>query len=199
MISIEDLKALTPHEKELFLKHCKLSGHMRRLRNLREFLIDEIHTKRSSLRRRKYKINPELEIPYRTILFGGKKRVTSLDIFPCSYQCALECLLFFDFEQTNIEKVLIDAGHSDIARLTGIYHKPDIVKEIEDETKFDELEWSFNDQDNDLAKLERFQDEIISYMLRAEELIAQGSPAFRKDLNTLKKERKRYAKVCGLA
>ena len=106
--------------------------------------------------------------------------------------------MFFDFNQTNIERVLIDAGHSDIAKLIGIYYKPDIaVKEIQDETKFDEREWSFNDQESDFAILERYRDEIISYMLRAEELIAQATPTF--SLSTLKKERKRYAKVCGLA
>ena len=195
MISIADLTALTPHEKELFLKHCVLAGRMRRLCNLRKFLINEIHTKRGSFRRNpnKYKINPEL-----TILCGGKKRVSSLHIFPYSYQNALECLMFFDFNQTNIERVLIDAGHSDIAKLIGIYYKPDIaVKEIQDETKFDEREWSFNDQESDFAILERYRDEIISYMLRAEELIAQATPTF--SLSTLKKERKRYAKVCGLA
>ena len=203
MISIADLTALTPHEKELFLKHCKLSGQMRQLRKLSVFLVNEIHMKRGIKKRTKYKIKQELELPYGTILFEGRNILGPWNIFPGSYQCVLEDLMFDEFSHTNIEKVLNDAGHS-FTRLTGIYYDPDVaVKEIQDATKFDELEWSLKDPDNDLATLELYRDEKISYMLRAEEILGQGSTMFRnrykKQIDKLQKDRKRYVKVCGLA
>ena len=144
MISIEDLTTLTPNEKDLLRKHCELAGHMRRIRHLRTFLVNEIHDKRAVLKRKKYKINAELEKPYGKILFGGKKRINGFDTFPCAYQGTLDSLVFRDFRNTAIENLLLSADPT--ICLTRFYYDASFpIKEFQSAAKFDDSEWALND------------------------------------------------------
>ena len=201
MISISDLTALTPSESALLKKHCELSGNIRRLLTLRSFLVNEIHEKRGTLKRKNYRIIPELEQPYRKILFGGRKHVSCFDRFPCSFKGILDSLMFHEFEYTKIEKVILNAS-TDHFRLTDFYYNQNDVpiKQLHDAFKFDEEEWSLNDATNDIVTLHRFRDELLAYMRRVEEVLKETSAAFRKYHRTkrLTTECKRYAKVCGL-
>lgn len=199
MLSIEDLTTLTPNEKDLLRKHCELSGHMRRIRHLRTFLINEIHDKRAVLKRNKYKINPELETPYGKILFGGKKRVTGFDTFPCSYQGTLDSLVFRDFRNTAIENLLLSADPA--ICLTRFYYDESFpIKEFQSAAKFDDSEWALNDPSNDLNILHRFRDEFIAYMCHVEDVLARTPRQFQKSqqIHSFRTERRRYARVCGV-
>ena len=201
MISISDLTTLTPSESALLKKHCELSGNIHRLVTLRSFLVNEIHEKRGVMKRKKYKIFPELERPYGEILFGGRKSISSFDLFPCSYKGILESLMFREFEYTKIEKVLLDASTEHFNLTYLYYNQTDVpIKELHDAFNFDEEEWSLNDATNDIVTLHRFRDELLAYMRRVEEVLKETSAAFRKDNGThrLKNERKRYEKVCGV-
>ena len=144
MISIEYLTTLTTNEKDLLRKHCELAGHMRRIRHLRTFLVNEIHDKRAVLKRKKYKINAELEKPYGKILFGGKKRINGFDTFPCAYQGTLDSLVFRDFRNTAIENLLLSADPT--ICLTRFYYDASFpIKEFQSAAKFDDSEWALND------------------------------------------------------
>jgi hypothetical protein len=201
MTSISDLTALTPSESALLKKHCELSGNIRRLVTLRTFLVNEIHEKRGVMKRKKYKIFPELERPYGQILFGGRKRTSFFDVFPCSYRGILDSLMFREFKHTNIEKVLLKASTDHFNLMELYYNQKNVhIKELHDAFKFDEEEWSLNDTTNDIVTLHRFRDEFLAYMRRVEEVLKETSAAFRKDNGTkrLTSERKRYAKVCGV-
>jgi len=199
MLSIDNLTTLTPNEKDLLRKHCDLSGHMRRIRHLRTFLIDEIHNKRSVLKRNKYKINPELETPYGRILFGGKKHLHWFSTFPCAYQGTLDSLIFRDFRHTGIENLLLNSDP--VIMLTSFYYHSSLpINEFQLAAKFDESEWALNDPANDLNILHRFRDEFIAFMCRVEDVLAQTPREFQKSQQThsLKTERRRYARVCGV-
>jgi hypothetical protein len=199
MISIEDLTTLTPNEKDLLHKHCELAGQMRRIRHLRTFLVNEIHDKRAVLKRNKYKINSELETPYGKILFGGKKRINGFDTFPCAYQGTLDSLVFRDFRNTAIEKLLLSADPT--ICLTRFYYDTSFpIQEFQSAAKFDDSEWALNDPSNDLNILHRFRDEFIAYMCRVEDVLAHTPRQFQKSqqIHSFRTERRRYARVCGV-
>ena len=198
MIPIANLTTLTPAEKELLRKHCELSGHMRRLKQLRTFLKDEIHNKRAVEKRMKFKIHPELKRPYDKIIFMGKKDLHSFQVFPCSYKGTLDSLLFNEFHHTNIENALTGAFLAEGYErpcLTRFYYAVDLpIQELQDAYKFDETEWSLGDPADDTTILNKFRDELLAYMRRVEEVLEQAFQNTR-DIRELRNERKRYARV----
>ena len=205
MISIQNLTTLTPTETELLRKHCTLSGRMCRLIKLRTFLKDEIHNKRSVLKRMKYKIHPELKWVYDKIIFMGKQNLNSFQVFPCSYRGILDSLLFDEFHNTNIENAMLDAFHAnglEHHNLTSFYYSTFTfpVQELHDTCNFDELEWALNDPADDTSTFERFRDELLAYMRDVEEIMQQTSHAFQNTHRTreLRNERRRYERVCGM-
>jgi hypothetical protein len=201
MINIQNLTTLTPTETELLRKHCRLSGRVCRLIRLRTFLKDEIHNKRSILKRNKYKIHPEWKFVYDKIIFMGKQNLTSLQAFPCSYRGFLDSLLFDEFHNTNIENAMLDAMHANGLEhhsLTSFYYDNFTfpIQELHDACTFDELEWALNNPADDITTFKRFRDELLTYMRDVEEILEQTSQAFHT--RELRNERRRYERVCGV-
>ena len=197
MLSIADL-TLTPTELTLIRKHCELAGSIHRMRRLRSFMKDEIHNKRAVFKRKKYKINPELQGPYDKIIFGGKRSFNGFDVFPCEYMGILDSLMFDEFRKTNIEQALGPGFPS----ITGVYYDSKFpIFELQSAREFDQTEWGLNNPADDLKTLERFRDEFIGLMLHVETVLADTAPEFRKRhrVHRLAKERQRYAKVVGVA
>ena len=204
MIPIANLTTLTPTEKEVLRKHCELSGGMHRLRKLRMFLGNEILEKRAVQKRIKFKIHQELRRPYDKIIFMGKKDIHSFQVFPCSYKGTLDSLLFNECHNTNIENALTAAVLAEGYErpcLTRFYYAVDLpIQELQNACKFDETEWSLGDPADDITILNKFRDELLAYMRRVEEVLEQTIPAFQnnRDIRELRKERRRYARVCGV-
>ena len=180
MQSIDTLP-LTPAEMALLRKHCVLSGSIRRLTRLRMFLTEEIHTKRSVLKRTRYTVEPRLVRAYSKILFSGRKLRTGFDRFPCEYKGSLDDLLFREVRGTNIEQA--------VPPLTSLYYSPSYpLQELQDAQEFDKTEWSLDDPAQDIATLERFRDEFIRFMTSVE-------TERLHDRRVLALERRRYVRI----
>lgn len=182
---------LTPAERALLERHLELSGAIQRVLALRTFLKDQVHAKRSTLKRTRWMPDAEIEPLYSKVIFGGRSVLTSWQAFPCTFRSALESLFVREVKHTNIETVLRARG----INLCDVYCNPTSINLVQ--CSFDAADWALDNPANDKATLLRFRDQLVATMERAVgEVQAQPLDFRRKggQLNALKAELKRYVK-----
>jgi hypothetical protein len=170
---------LADNLKPILDVHLRLAGGIEMWCNIRSFLIDQMHQKKSSLIRKRYKItDPITNLYYSKYLFEGKRKISSLDIFPCSYKSVLEDVIAAQMPWEF--------------RVTSIYYnhmnKPDRFRYSD----FDESEWSLSIGDtmspNDIEVMQRYKTGLVQFLDLCLNVVLQ-SPRSKSDHGRLKRYR----------
>jgi hypothetical protein len=197
MLTIDAIESLSATEREFLRKHIQLSGSIMRIIAIQNFLIEEVHAKRAVEKRGKFMpTDPKIEKLYSTILFGGRKRVTSFDAFPSEFKCQLDMMLFREVTRKQVSEIeaklkfkLIDVYYGTI-RVE--------VEEMRVDKAFDTAEWEFSESGNDdEAILLRYRDEFIVLMRHLAATMKEGGLKV-KELAGTKKEIRRYCRKNGV-
>lgn len=158
------LDAASEDYKTIIVKHLKLSGDVHKWYNIRDFLIEEMHKKKSTLKRMKYHIVDSLAKQYYlNVLFSNRKGNSSWDGFPSAFKCDLEEVLFLELP-TNACAELRKIG---VDLIDVYYGHEDKEKSIKFD-EFDQEEWKLQEgttfQDNDIKVLRHFINEFLYHM-----------------------------------
>jgi hypothetical protein len=191
-IDLNSVPTLTYYERSSIREHCALSGLIRRMSNIRTFLINQVHEKRADCKRGRFKPRGALiEKLYASILFGGKKRLSSYYIFPLSFRSYLDDLLCRSVCREH-DTVL---GFS----VCGVYFDSANVppEELHSAFQFDPAEWELNDPAEDQAVLFRFRDEFIEALQHLVNSVQRLGLSAKKDVAELKREVARYSKAAN--
>lgn len=193
-IDLNSVPTLTDSERGSIREHCALSGLIRRMSNIRKFLINQVHEKRADCRRGRFKPRDvALEKLYASILFGGKKHLSSYNIFPLSFRSHLDDLLCRSVCRER-DAVL---GFS----VCGVYFDSANVPllELHSAFQFDSSEWELDDPAEDQAVLFRFRDEFIGALQHLVTSVQRLGCESKKDVAELKREVARYSKAVSLS
>jgi hypothetical protein len=187
-IDLNLISALTDSERSSIRQHCALSGLIRRMGKIRSFLIDQVHTKRADCRRGRFKPrDPMIGKLYGSVLFGGRKRVSSYDAFPLSFKSYLDDLLLRSVCRERDPTL----GFSLCEVYFGAERLP--LAELQAAILFEPAEWALNDPAEDRAIFFRFRDEFIESLQHlANEAQRLGLAA--KKVAELRREIARYSK-----
>lgn len=163
-------------EQAAYNQHVALAAEIRYLCNLGHHLIDELHNKRCVLRGSYYRFEPQyryLDPLYKKILYMGRRRKTSFDPFPSSFQCYLDDA--FAIAAPALFNAGVYYGNHD-----PVYVWPD--------------EWTLDPHDatNDSNIIRHYRDLLIDFMQRAINIV-ENSPVSRIGLSKMTRELSRFA------
>lgn len=189
-VDLDLIPTLTDSERSSIREHCALSGLIRRIGRIRSFLIDQVHTQRADCRRGRFKLrDPVIEKLYGTILFGGKKRISSYDTFPLSFKSYLDDLLLGSVCRERDPMLGFSLCSVYFNRVENIP-----LAELQAAIQFEPAEWALNDPAEDRAILFRFRDEFVQSLQHlANEAKRLGLAA--KKVAELRREIARYSKA----
>lgn len=193
MIDLDSIDVLSDSERAAIRKHCRLSGSIVRILDIRTFLIEQIHEKRSVFKRRLFKIHdPKLQLLYGKILFGGEKHLTSYSSFPCCFRSYLENVLFQEVPDAKDRGASRELGFN----MTAVYYNTQNVRveEMHTAKKFDTAEWELTDEKSDRDTLLRFRDEFLGLMQSLTDIVEENWRPM-EEVNKLKKEIRCYKKA----
>jgi hypothetical protein len=193
MIDLDAVQSLTNSERDAIRKHCQLSGSILRILAIQSFLVEQVHEKRSVFKKGKFKPNnPEIDKLYSSILFGGRRRVTSFSTFPSSFRCYLDDLLLRDVKESQENKANIGF------RMIDVYYTTTRVtlQEMQKAKAFVTAEWELMEPADDRAVIIRYRDEFIELMQRLADFVKDGKHSAKAN-RELKTEIKRYCKAAG--
>jgi hypothetical protein len=188
-VNLSSIAELTNNERNSIREHCALSGLIKRMEAIRSFLIDQIHEKRAVCRKGRFRPNdPIIDKLYTSILFGGKKRISSFDRFPSSFKCYLDDLLFRSVKTGNTPSM----GFS----LCSVYYgtKTLPLKELQDSMLFNTSDWELHDPAQDATTLFRFRDEFLGALQHLANSVQRLGHTTKK-VAELKREITRYSKA----
>lgn len=182
-------KDLDVINKETVTKHLKIAGEIFKWFNITDFLIDEIHEKKSIYKRGKYKpVDQTTDYYYKKFLFKGKKRITSCDIFPSAFKCYLEDVMYTELTIKNFDFTSIYYSHS---------QKPQELKYDD----FDKNEWSLSEglqmTQNDLYIMEKYKEQFLDFVERCLNMLKffENDKKHSYRYEEIKKERNRLLKI----
>ncbi|MDR3539714.1 MAG: hypothetical protein P4L69_01895 [Desulfosporosinus sp.] len=174
----------------ILAKHTALSAEISMLNELGDFLIEEIHHKRSAPPNKngkcilldKYCV---LDPYYKNILFAGRHHRSSFDPFPSAFQCYLDDVLCDEVRYIDpMDKV-------DVVK---VYYGPEKPKGV-----FNKEQWAFDENETDpskeIALLKKYRDMLIDFMTRAAAVIENGLSSKDSGTKKVQKELKRYTEL----
>lgn len=142
--------------KAIVTKHYRIAGTIDMLENINDFLINQIHSKKSTLQRSKYIITDALTHHYYSkYLYRGQKNLNSLDPYPSTFKSHLE---------DSLAQELIDKRF----KFIGVYYsRRQVPVELRFDT-FDENEWILSEGpsmiQNDIIIMERYKTRFTSFL-----------------------------------
>jgi hypothetical protein len=188
-VDLNTIPNLTDPERSSIREHCALSGLIQRMEAIRAFLIEQVHEKRADCKRGRFKArDPLIEKLYRTVLFGGKRHLSSFSRFPSSFRCYLDDVL--------LQSVPLALDRNLGFSICNVYYNPKNVplEELHASLHFNATEWELNDPAEDQATLRRFREEFIQALQHLTDSSKRlGLPA--RKMNVLKREVARYSRA----
>jgi hypothetical protein len=148
--------ALKDKEKRILDYHLSISERLRNMVAIRDFLIDQVHLKKCEKKRTKFHTKDSVtEAYYRNYLFHGQRGLSSLDVFPCTFQSAMDSLLFDELPGVNMSSnLLMDVYYGPVGeKLVNSF----VVREWE-------LDEGFSMTLHDKEVLNRFMTELVAVM-----------------------------------
>ena len=177
---------------EVVKAHCLLSGRIRRLLAIREFLIKEVDKKKKGV-----KTFPVAEWRqlYRKVLYMNRRQFSMFDSFPCSFKGQLENAMVKCLPPGRTSDELVGFN------LVFVYYTDNLIPEPFHTAKFATAtfvvdEWALENTTSvtpaDKAILRSFATEMIEFMNHACSAVLQTGI---KD-HRLFRERQRFEKCC---
>lgn len=177
-----DYTRLNNADRAIIDKHLAFSDKLDKWDETRAHLIDEFHHKKFSVNKRSFKAKDEETGAVYTRFFLGRTKISSFDVFPCTFQSELEELLFKEIGHRSNEPI----------NLISIYYGSE--KERVRKTQLDKSEWVLDECDalseNDKEVLNRFREGFLALFDEVIELLHRE----RMECNMIEMERKRVLK-----
>ena len=100
---------LDDFNKNIVLRHLKIAGKIAMWVNIRKFLKDQIHHKKSKSTKNKsyYPVNSITRHYYTNYIFLGKKNITSWDYFPSQFNSKMENIMIEEMTTKNFNYIPI--------------------------------------------------------------------------------------------
>lgn len=174
---------LDPINREIVTKHLKISGEIKMWDNIKSWLIDQIHHKKSVIIKGKYIPTDKI-----TSHYYNKKQLTSFDKFPSAFQCYLEELLVDELKTTNFNFIAVYYGHDS---------KPDELKYSD----FDKNEWILSEglqmTLDDVTIMEKYKRNFINFVDSCVNMLKcyEKSKNYKYKYTIVNKERNRIVKA----
>ena len=109
------LEGLNNDDKENVIKHLKISGEIHMWYNINSWLIDQVHNKKSIMKRTNYTIPDKVtNYYYHKYLFKGKKSIGTLSVFPSHFQSGLENVLYKSLYNKKFDFISVYYGHCNV-------------------------------------------------------------------------------------
>ncbi len=188
-IDLDANSHLTDRERSAIREHCILSGLIKRITDIRSFLIKQVNEKCSDFKNGRYKIRePLIDKLVSAIIFGGKKRLNSFDTFPSSFMCCL-------YEQLCSEVSVKSDPYLEFG-VWSIYYKPEEVplEELQTAMQFNASDWELQGTPKDQEILFRFREDFIEALNHLMEAVKRFGNK-QKQITELRRETARYTKI----
>lgn len=178
---------LDPANKQIVLKHLKIDGELMMWDNIRDYLIEQIHQKKSTRTFRAgcvtYKIShATCQYYYRNYLFAKRRVLSSID-FPGAFKSRLENVLIRELTTPNFNYITVYYNED---------AKPDELKF----SHYDQDEWLLSDgpemSENDVSIMEKYKMGFITLLVKCTTIVQE----FEEDIdNRCRRETKRIMKA----
>jgi hypothetical protein len=163
--------------------HDKMSNRIAKLCSINNFLIEEMHKKKSVKKRNLFTLTDKTaDLYYNKVLFRGLKNLTSFSTFPCYFQGTLDSVMWGD---------LGDDGEQSI----GYYNN----------NKYRDHDWS-NEYalencpemtDDDKEKMAKYAKQLLKFMSKVINIIKSSRYSDSiKDLSSELRRCKKHFSVC---
>jgi hypothetical protein len=150
--------------KSIVDKHLKLSGEVSMWKKITDWMIDQIHQKKSVKKQDNYIPTGITKYYYEKYLFRGQKSITTLDVYPSCFICYLEDILAKEIQTKQFNILSVYYGYED---------KPE-------ELRFDNFykeEWLLSEgsamSETDLFVMEKYKMYFIYFLDKCVDLLKE--------------------------